>query len=330
MPTFLSNPYSLGQLNDLIKIGLVNWHEGASMSLPKLEAVRGLFWEKSAPMYQEEHSSFNESGFSSVTTDDQDYQLVSDTQGDTITLTQVKRTVRRKITEDLIEFNKYDRIGQLLRKTGSKLLRGYALDLSHRFTFAFDTAYTDRDGRSVSVVGGDAASLCADTHTLNNGDTYDNKTTGRLSESSLEDAEDLGNAMVDHNGQQVMPEFTTLITSRHASTMHTATRLVSQPMQLDTDLHNISVFKGQYRQVTLPFLDSTAAGAKNTAKSRFWFLVDDSLAKGEGHLIASVRTMPNPEEPTVDPDNNTVQFKGKMRYDIGHLDSHWIVGSNAV
>lgn len=325
----LSNPYSVAQLNDAVKIGLVNWHKGAEMSLPKIEEVRSLFWEKAASGYQEEHSSFNESGFSSVTSDDQDYALVTDTQGDSITLTQVKRTVRRKITEDLIEFNKYDRIAQLLRKTGSKLIRGFALDLSHRFTFAFDTSYTDRDGRTVSVTGGDGAALCANTHTLNNGDTYDNLLTGRLSESTLEDALDLGNAMVDHNGEQVMPEFTTLVTSRHANTMHTATRLVKQPWQLDTDLRNMSVYQGAYRHVVLPYLDTTAAGAKNTAKSRFWFLMDDGLAKGDGHLIASVRTMPNPEEPTVDPDNNTVQFKGKMRYDIGHLDAHFIVGSNA-
>ncbi len=330
MPTFLANPYSIGQLNDVVKIGLVNWHKGAEAQLEKIQNVRSLFWEKGADEYSEEHSSFNESGFSSVTGDAQDYALVSDTQGDSLTLTQVKRTVRRKITEDLIEFNKYPKIAALLKKTGSKLLRGYALDLTHRFTFAFDTSYLDRDGRTVTVTGGDGAAMVADTHTMNNGDTWDNLLTSRLSESSLEDAIDLGNAVLDHNGQLCMPEYSVLVTGPHAATAHTAKRLCMQEYQLDSDQRNMSVFRGQYRHVILPWLDTTAAGAKNTAKSRFWFLIDENLSKGDGNLIASVRTMPNPEAPTVDPDNNNVQFKGKMRYDIGHLDASFIVGSNAV
>lgn len=320
----------MGQINDAVKIGLVHWHKGANMSEEKTLPVRSLFAEREASELNEEHSGFNESGFSSVSGDGEDYNLVTDTQGDTITLTQVKRTVRRKITEDLIEFNKYPRIAALLRKTGSKLFRGYALDLSHRYTFAFDTSYTDRDGRTVSTIGGDGGAMCADSRTLNNGDTYDNKLVERLSETSLEDAIDLGNAVVDQNGQLAMPEYSTLITGVHASTSHTGKRLVSQPWQLDSDLRNMSVFQGQYRHVMLPYLDTTALGAKNTAKSRFWYLQDDSLAKEDEQLMALVRTMPAPEAPTVDPNNNTIQFKGKMRYDIGHLDSSFIVGSAAV
>ncbi len=328
--SLLLNPYNLGQLNSLIQIGLIQWHNGAEQALPKTMAVRSLFYEKAAQEYMEEHAGFNESGFSHKTTDGQDYELVSDTEGDHITLTQVKRTVRRKITEDLIEFNKYPKIYSLLRKTGSKLWRGYALDLAHRFTFAFDTAYNDRDGISVSVTGGDGAALCADTHTLNNGDTYDNKLVARLSESALEDAEDLGAAMIDQNGEQVNPEFTTLVTANHAATKHMAQRLTNQQKQVGTDLNDMNPYAGQMRHVVVPYLDSTASGAKNTAKSRYWFLIDESLSKGDEQLIASVRTMPTEEMPTVNPDNNSVQFKGKMRYDIGHLDSHWIVGSAAV
>lgn len=327
--SFLLNPYNLGQLPSLYQLGLINWHKGAEMSLPMTVAVRSLFFEKSAEGYTEEHAGFNESGFSSVTADGEDYSLVTDTEGDHITMTQVKRTVRRKITEDLIEFNRYPKIASLLRKTGSKLWRGYALDLAHRFTFAFDTSYTDRDGRTVTVTGGDGAALVANTHTLNNSDTYDNLLTARLSESALEDAEDLGCAMVDQNGQQVNPTFTTLVTANHAATKHMAKRLTGQQKQVGTDLNDMNPYYGEMRHVVVPYLDSTAAGAKNTAKSRFWFIIDETLSKGDEQLISSVRTMPTEEMPTTDPNNNSVQFKGKMRYDIGHLDSHWIVGSNA-
>jgi twitching motility protein PilJ len=94
----------------------------------------------------------------------------------------------------LIEFNKYSRIGALLRKTGSKLWRGYGLDLTHKFTFAASTSYTDRDGRTVTISGGDGAAMVADTHTLNNGDTFDNLITARLSESSNHQAREIASA----------------------------------------------------------------------------------------------------------------------------------------
>jgi len=329
MPSLLSNPVNLGQLTDVTKIGLVNWHKGAEIGMQKALAARSLYHEKRASELNEEHSGFNESGFSHVSGDDEAYALVSDTQGDTITLSQVKRTVRRKITEDLIEFNKYPRIGSLLRQTGSKLWRGYGLDLTHKFTFGASTSYTDRDGRVVTITGGDGAAWVANTHTLNNGDTYDNLITARLSESSLEDAMDLGNQMVDQNGEIVVPEFSALVTGPHTNTRHVAMKLTSQNKQVGSDLNDLNPFGGKLRHVVLPYLPTTGAGAYDTTKDRYWFVMDESLAKGDEQLISSVRTMPAPERPTIDPDTNTVQFKGKMRYDMGHLDSHFIVGSNA-
>lgn len=327
MPYTLSNPFTTGQLNDLVKNALVVWQKGAEMSQAKVEGVRSLFDEIYATQKTMEFSNFSESGFSSKTGEGEDYMLTSDTQGDTLNLTQIKRTARKKLTEDLLEFNKYPEVKSDLTSIGGKLWRGYALDLTHRFTFAFDTSYTDRDGETVSTLGGDGAALCADTHTMNDGSTYDNKISARLSEAALEAAEDLGNAFVDHNGQLVAPTFDTLITSSHPETAHMARRLVGQPMQTDTDFNNISVYQGKYRHVELPYLDTAANGSKNTAKSRFWFIMDSSMKR---NLKVAVRAWPNPEMPTRDPDNNNIQFKAKMWYDIGHLDGNFIVGSNAV
>lgn len=327
MPSPLSNPITGGQINDVRKNGLVSWHKGAEMEMSKIQNVRSLFWEKNSDQYTEEHSSFDESGFGSKTGEGEDYKFVQNTQGDTITLTQIKRTARTKITEDMMRFSKYPEIDRKLRVVGAKLWRGYALDLSHVFTFAFDTSYTDRDGETVATTTGAGTALCADTITLNSGDTMDNLITARLSESSLEAMEDLFAAFIDHNGQLVNPMPDTLITGTHAATRHIAQRLTGQPMQLDTEFQNQSVYKGAYRHVILPYLDTTASGGKNTAKSRFWFLMDSSM---KDNLIAGVNLFPNPESPTVDPDNNSVQFKGKMWYDIARLASYMIGGSNAV
>ncbi len=330
MPSPISNPATTGQINDAVKLGRVLWHEGADMEKARIQEVRSLFWEKHADEYTEEHSSMTESGGSHKTGEGEDYKLVSDTQGDSLTLTQQKRTVRRIITEDLLEFNKYPVLSRKLMVTGAKLWRGYAWDLTHRFTFAFDTSYTDRDGETVSTLGGDGAALIANTHTLNSGDTFDNLISARLSESSLEDAEDLMSAFIDQNGELVSPIADTLITCTHSATKHMAERINGQPWQPDSDFRNKAVYQGRFRHIVLPYLDtanSNGAVVKDSTKSRFWFIMDSSL---KDNLVASVRRFPVPDFETRDPDNNNMTVKAKMWYDIGHLDSNMIVGSNAV
>ncbi len=325
MPSPLSNPYNLGQLDDLIKLGNVSWHEGAEMEMARIQEVRSLFFEKHASERTEEHSGFTESGFSAKTGDGEDYALVSDTQGDTLTLTQQKRTVRRQITEDLLEFNKYPELNAKLKETGAKLWRGYGVDLTHRFTFAFDSSYTDRDGESVTTTGGDGANFCANTHTLNSGDTFDNQITARLSDSSVEDAEDLFAAFIDQNGNLVYPIADTLIVGTQSSTHNIAKRITGQSTQIDNDFNNMNVHQGKYRLVSLVYLDTTGLVAKDATKSRFWFLMASSLKE---NLMSSVRRFPVPEVVSTDDDSNTMQWKAKMWYDIGHLDSNFIVGSN--
>lgn len=327
MPSPLANPFNMGQLSDFVSNATISWQKGAELAMEDALAVRSLFEERGADQRTEYFSNVSDSGFASKSGDGEDYQLITKTQGDTLTTVQIKRTARAKVTEDLLEFNKYPEVDSFLRDVGGFLWRGYALDLTHRFTFAFDTSYTDRDGETVATTGGDTAALCADTHTMNDGSTYDNKITSRLSESSLEDAEDLGAAMIDHNGQLVTVKFDTLITSMHAATKHMAMRLVGQDTQEGTDLRNMNVYRGKYSHIILPYLDTTALGAKNTSKSRYWFITSSA---GKRNLKARVRKMPVLDAPSKDPDNNNMQFKAAMWYDIGHLDANWLVGAAAV
>ena len=326
MPSPLANPYNIGQLGDLVSNALISWGKGSELAMNEANSVRQLFMEERAQQRTETFSDFSNSGLSSKTGDGEDFALKIKTQGDSISTTQIKRTARIKITSDLLEYNKYPEINSQMKDTGGFLWRGYALDLSHKFTYAFDTTYVDRDGETVTVTGGDGAALSANTHTMNDGSTYDNLLTARLSESSLEDADDLGNAIVDHNGQLVTVRFDTILTSNHAATKHMAMRLVGQPNQPDTDFRNMAVYNGT-RHIVLPLLDTTAVMARDTTKSRFWFYVASSR---KDDLKARVRRWPDVEAPTKDPDNNNLQFKAEMHYDIVHLNAWGVIGSNAV
>lgn len=324
----LANPVNIGQASVLVRNAVIRWRKGNTKAEKISQEIRSIFGEEKVDDYNLEFSEGpGNGGFSSKTGDGEDYKLMSSTFGDTVTPQIKKRTARFIITEDLQRFSKYPFVNRRLENVGGWLWNGYVLDLSHKFTFAFDTSYVDRDGETVSVVGGDGAAMVADTHTLNNGDTFDNKLTGRLSETTLEDAEDLGSAIVDHNGVLTFQTYNILATGPHANTRNMARRLYQQDRSLGTDLNDMNMYKGMYRQVTIPFLATTATGAPNSAKARFWFLISEEWAKE--NLVAAVADWPDVENPTRDNDNNNIQIKGKMRYDIFHLNSFGIIGSNA-
>lgn len=328
----LANPINLGQMQVLVRNATISWNKGNELAYQDALEVRSLFGERKATQYTEEYQGGPAtSGFSSKTGDGEDYKLVSGNMGDALTLTQIKRTARIILTEDLTDFSKYPEVNRQMQDVGGYLWRGYALDLSHRFTFSGDTSYVDRDGETVSTLGGDGAAMVADTHTMNGGGTFDNKMTSRLSDTALEDAEDMGAAVIDHNNNIAMMKYTILATGVHAATRNMAKRLYAQQTTIGNTTNytsDMNVYAGQYRHVVIPYLDTTALGNRNTAKSRWWFLINPTWA--QNNLISSVYTWPMVERPSFDKDNNNVQFKGKMRYDMGHMDGSGIIGSHAV
>lgn len=343
-----SNPITAEQWERAVKIGDVSFVRGAEMQLPKIQAARALFDERNVSTEKEEVAELpSASGLASMLGgENQDAPLVSITDGDSLTMTQKTRAARIEISDKFLRYNKYPVLAQILQNVGSRLVRGYGQDMQHKFTFAGDDSYTYRaNGGTISVVGADGVSLLDDSHPTNNGSTWDNLlgsgSSYRLSEATYQDCKELGNTFLDHNDQLVIPEFDTIVTGNHVNTCHTAIRLTKQTSQVsiatlgdadggasDTVLNGLNPIAGTVRHLQLPLMATTASGGANSAKTRFWFLVDTGMAKA-GNLRANIGLAPKLYAPVMSQNGFTMVYKAQTDYDLAHINAGFIAGALA-
>jgi len=187
------------------------------------------------------------------------------------------------ITLEMRTHNRFAEVGSYITNLSEFCDNRADLDLTHRFTFAGDTSYTDMNGDTITTETGDNLALVYDTHVLAFSDTtYSNNVTGNpaFSESALESALLLGATQVYSNfGEKRQMRFSTIVTGDDPGTV----RAVKQILQSTADVEAVqagivNVYGGKFNHVILPSLATTAAGAYNSAKRRYWFLV----AAGQG------------------------------------------------
>lgn len=157
------------------------------------------------------------------------------------------------------------------------------LNLSHILSFCSSTSYVDMDGETIDLTVGDGLALLSTVHTLAfSTTTYSNRVSGDpvFSQGALELAENLAVSDVLSNfGARRVLNFNTIVTSDDRPT----SRAVDQVLQSTADVdaaHSgvVNLYKNSYVHVELPYLATTATGARDSTKRRWWFIV----AAGQG------------------------------------------------
>jgi hypothetical protein len=159
------------------------------------------------------------------------------------------------------------------------------LDLSHRLTFAGATSYTDMNGNTVSTVVGDGLALVSASHTLAfSSTTYSNLVSGSpaFSQTALQGALLLAASNIYNNfGQRRKMDFNTIFCWSDPSTEQVIDQLLQSTADIDAVQAGIvNVYKGKFSKVVLPNLATTAAGAYDSTKRRYWGIA----ALGQGLL----------------------------------------------
>lgn len=175
-----------------------------------------------------------------------------------------------------------------------------ALDLTHRFTFGYSgsTSYTDMDGETVSVSMGDGYSLAYAAHTLTGTtDTYNNVVTGNpiFSPGALEVAMNIANTQtLDNFGNLKVMNYNTVVTGNDPATVREVRQLLNSTADNTQDNSGVvNTYKGMFRHVILPRLATTAAGAYDSTKAKYWLY----MAAGEWEGYFSLFEAPNLKMP---------------------------------
>jgi hypothetical protein len=150
-----------------------------------------------------------------------------------------------------------------------------------------------------------------------------------LSKGGLEAAEKLfATQMIDTNGELTFQEPTHLVVTNDPNTVNTAMEYLksyADPTAAHEGVTN--VYEGKYGLIVLPYLSTTAAGAYDSTKAKYWALVNLN------HKDAIVKVL---EHPTFIPPSaadgvefETMDWKYACHaaYAIEIIDARWIVMS---
>ena len=179
------------------------------------------------------------------------------------------------VTYEFEHWNESPSVATFMKNVSENNMERYDLDLTHRLTFAAATTYVNMDGETIDITTGDSLALASAVHDLANSDTtYSNivASAPRFSQGAFLLAQDLStNEIYDNYGNPIVMDFNTVISSYDPSTCYDIMQILGSDADIDTSNSGVlNVNKRAFKHVKLFKLDSTATGAKDTTKSKYW------------------------------------------------------------
>lgn len=200
----------------------------------------------------------------------------------------VRRTAQDiGITFEMRRFNKYPDVVRRLTNLAQMPENRLELDLSHRIGFGTATSYVNKDGATIDISVGDGLALFSTVHTLTGSSTtYRNRLAGnpQISKGALEGMERLvAEETLNNFGEKVVVPFDILWTTDDPASVNTALEYLNSVAAPDYANSGVSnVYKAKYKHVKLPLVATTAAGAADATKRRYWGIASSSIS--DAHL----------------------------------------------
>ena len=188
----------------------------------------------------------------------------------------------RSITKRMRDTGKDEEVMRHITFLGSVCPDTIDLNLANQLTFAWSTSFS-YDGHTLSTTVGDGLALISASHTLTgSATTYSNQITSNpaFSKGALETAErSFVEESYDNLGVKTYCTPDTIITTDDPNTINEVRQLMNATADVDTsNSGTYNVDKNRYKHVIVPRLATTAAGAPDTTKRKYWFLADSKMS----------------------------------------------------
>lgn len=185
--------------------------------------------------------------------------------------------------------NKKAEVGQRMVDLARFCPERQELDLTHRFTFATSSSYTDMDGETVDTTMGDGNPLAYATHDLAFSSTqYRNRVVGdpQFSQGAYEAALLLAKTQTLSNfGEQRVLTWGKIFSYSDPSTMREIKQMLTSTADIDAVQSGITnVYSNTVSHVELPYLATTASGAYDSTKRRWWGIVATGMNGLQAYL----------------------------------------------
>lgn len=209
------------------------------------------------------------------------------------------------ITQEMRDENRYPEVGSLITSLTHFCPQRIEIDQTHLLTFCTATSYTDMDGDVINLAVGDTLSLVNNAHTLKfSSTTYSNRVSGDpiFSRGGIEGAEALAVTNVLSNfGERRVINFNVIITGDDPNTVNSVKQFLNSSADVDAVQAGVeNVYRGKYRHIVLPYLATTATGARDSTKERWWFLGAVGQGTNGWQAYYSVWEAPHMKDMTMD------------------------------
>lgn len=241
------------------------------------------------------------------------------------------------ITLEMRNDNRYAEMGSMATSLSTFCDNRADLDGTHRLTFATSTSYTDMNGKTVATTTGDGLALCSTSHTLAfSSTTYSNRVSGDpvFSQGAYESALQLSVTNIFSNfGEKRTMNFNAIITGDDPSTVRAVRQMLESTADVDGAQSGLkNVYMGAKTHIILPNLATTAAGAPNSAKRRWWFIA--AIGQGMngwqayfGEWISPQLLTPSNTSAGMDIHNLNWTYVTYCRYGYATVSPKGIIGS---
>jgi len=276
-------------LSDFTKLATVIFEKNKA-SLPEEAKKSGMFAVTSIPQGTGNTREFTEidlEEYASAKGQSDQASRATVQQGYSKTMTSKRIAKDIGVSYEMRTQNKYPEVMRRLTNLSGLAVNRRDLDLQHQIGFATATSYTDKDGDTVTTTMGDGYQLAYTAHTLKGSSTtYRNilANNPQLSKGALEGMEKLCvEETYNHLGEKVVVPFDILWTTDDPNTINTAREYLKSTSEISApNAGVVNVYKGKYKHVILSRVATTAAGAKNSDKAKYWGLA--SSMKTTAHL----------------------------------------------
>ncbi len=221
--------------------------------------------------------------FASLKREGEDATVSTVSIGYSVDMTMRRFAKEVNITWEMRRLNKVPEVVSQLTALAHFCPQRMEIDLIHVIGFGTATSYTDMDGVPITTTVGDGLALISASHTLTDStSTYSNVITGNpvFSASALKVAEERAVTQVRSNlGQRRVMRYNTIFSTDDPDTKHAIKQLLASTSDVDQNNPGVvNTLAGGYSYVVLPWLASTAAGARDSTKENYWGIA----ATGQG------------------------------------------------
>lgn len=324
---------NINTLADFVSNAEILWAKGLA-SVPQVARRSGLFKEVPIPQLTGNTRTFSEidlEEYASKKGESAQSARARVQQGYSKTGTLYRVSKDIGISYEMRTQGKYMEIKEKLTNLGKLVPNRQDLDLQHRITFGTATSYTDMDGDTVDTTIGDTLALFSTAHTLRGSSTtFRNRLANnpQLSRGALEGME-LMRVQNTYNqfGEKMTISADILWTTDDPNTVNTAMELMkslSNPTQNNAAVTN--TYQGKYRLVILPRVATTALGANDTTKAKYWGLASSEMSTAYLgiHEEAHLKTPPADGKSNEEFSTDDWTFGARGGYMVVVVSAAWI------